>query len=116
MQTIKQNYTRNLILGCAIVMSIGITTSINALAQEAASGKSKEKWESLSPEEQAKWKEQFREKAKEKWETMTPEERTAAKEKFKEKVKSRLEKMTPEERKEAREKIRDRRKARQSGN
>ena len=56
-----------------------------------------EKWDQLTPEQQAKIKEK-RAEMKAKWDAMTPEERQAAKDKMKEE-REKIKAMTPEERK-----------------
>lgn len=97
----------------------GLGSLTNAYAQEATSADkgaaAKAKWESLTPEERAKLKAEFKEKAKEKWDAMTPEEREAAKAKFKEKAKERWNNATPEQKEKMKERAKERREQRKNG-
>lgn len=62
----------------ALALALAATVSSAAFAQSADAerrGAMKEKWESMTPEQQA----QAREKLRQRWESMTPEQREAAK-------------------------------------
>lgn len=62
----------------ALIVALAASLSTGAFAQSAGSERReamKEKWESMTPEQQA----QARDKMRQRWQQMTPEEREAAK-------------------------------------
>ncbi|MGC4075579.1 MAG: DUF3106 domain-containing protein [Rubrivivax sp.] len=62
----------------ALALAVAATLSASAFAQSANPDRReamKQKWESMTPEQQA----QAREKMRQRWESMTPEQREAAK-------------------------------------
>lgn len=79
------------------VLTVAMALAFTAQAQDDPRAKAKEKWEKLSPEQQAKIKER-RADMKAKWDAMTPEQQAAAKQKLQE-MREKLKTMTPEERK-----------------